>query len=115
MIGTAATAAYKSVKRSECRLKRLISTFTFHGQYKKSLVDGLSHPNAENTEETYRTLQSDDQLLQHEMAHCFRIVAVVACIKPLTIIIYGGFFSPALLPGYTLAIVVAVHIDRSSD
>ena len=84
MIGTTVTAR-KSVKRSEYRLKGFIGTFTFQGQYGKSLVIGLSYPTAENTEETYRTLHLHDHLLQHEMARCFRIVVVVACIKPLTV------------------------------
>ena len=76
----------------------MFGTFALHGQYGKSIVSGLLYQNAENTEQTYRTLQSHEQLLHYEIAHCFRIVVVTAYIKPLTIENKGGLFSPAPLP-----------------
>ena len=79
-------------------VKGFIGTFILHGQYRKGLVNLFSYLTAGSTKETYRTLQSHDQLIQHKMACCFRIVVVLAYIKPFTMAMNGGFFFLALLP-----------------
>ena len=49
MVATTATAR-KSAKRIGYRLNHFKGTFTLHGQYGKSLVNGLFYPAAESTE-----------------------------------------------------------------